>query len=152
MTSKFNDDIEGLLRVASGRYNRSATGQKRTLQLLSDVSSTIYEKNPTMNPFNLAIPFGLIGPVLAVSAFAYLWRGSVQRFWWFIGIGGAASYVLMAVCLTLALSDVGMTGNLPGTPRPTLDPLAVRYGLFMLAWLIGSAVTLFITRHLLAKI
>jgi hypothetical protein len=105
-----------------------------------------------MNPFSLAIPLGLIGPALAVSVFAYLWRGSLQHFWWFIGIGGVASYVLMATCLTWALSDVGITGNLSATPKPALDPLAVRYLSFMLAWLVGSAVILFLTRHLLAKI
>ena len=30
MSSKCNDDIEGLLRVVSGRYNGSAVGQERT--------------------------------------------------------------------------------------------------------------------------
>jgi hypothetical protein len=94
-----------------------------------------------MNPFSLAIPLGLVGPALAVGLFGYLWRGSLQHFWWFIGIGAVASYVSMAACLTWALSDVGI-----------LDPLAVRYRSFMLAWLAGSAVILFLTRHLLAKI
>lgn len=105
-----------------------------------------------MNPFSLAILFGLIGPALAVGFFSYLWRGSLQHFWWFIGIGGVASYFLMAMCLTWALSDVGITGNLSGTPKPALDPVAIRYLSFMLAWLVGSTVILFITRHLLAKI
>ena len=105
-----------------------------------------------MNPFSLAIPLGLVGPAIAVDIFGYLWRGSLQHFWWFIGIGAVASYVLMAACLTWALSDVGITGNLTATPKPALDPLAVRYLSFMLAWLAGSAVILFLTRHLLAKI
>jgi cell division septal protein FtsQ len=105
-----------------------------------------------MNPFSLAIPFGLIGPALAVGVLAYLWRSSLEHFWWFIGIGGVASYVLMAACLTWALSDIGVTGNLTATPRPALDPLGIRYLSFMLAWLAGSAVILFLTRHLLAKI
>lgn len=104
-----------------------------------------------MNLFSLAIPLGLIGPALAVGVFAYLWHGSLQHFWWFIGIGGIASYVLMAACLTWALSDVGITGNLSATPNPALNPLAIRYLSFMLAWLIGSAVILFLTRRLLAK-
>ncbi len=105
-----------------------------------------------MNPFSLVIPFGLIGPALAVGVCAYLWRGSLQHFWSFIGIGAVASYVLMAMCLTWVLSDVGISGNLSGTPKQPLDPLAIRYLSFMLAWLVGSAVILFLTRYLLAKI
>lgn len=105
-----------------------------------------------MNPLSLAIPFGLIGPALAAGIFAYLWRGSLQHFWWFIGIGGVASYILMAMCLTWAFSDVGITGNLSGTSKLTPDPLAIRYLSFMLVWLVGSTAILFIARHLLAKI
>lgn len=105
-----------------------------------------------MNLFSLAILVGLIGPALAVGVFAYSWRGALQHFWWFIGIGGVASYILMAACLTWALSDVGITGSLSAAPKPALDPLAIRYLSFMLAWLAGSAVILFLTRHLLAKI
>ena len=105
-----------------------------------------------MNPFSLLIPFGLIGPALAVGVFAYLWRASLPHFWSFIGIGGVASYILMATCLTWVFSDVGISGNLSGTSGPALDPLAIRYLSFMLAWLIGSTVILFLTRHLLAKI
>lgn len=105
-----------------------------------------------MNPFSLAIPFGLIGPALAIGAFVYLWRGLLQHFWWFIGIGGIASYVLMATCLTWALSDVGITGNPSATPKPVLDPLAIRYLSFMPVWLAGTALVLFLTRHLLSKI
>lgn len=105
-----------------------------------------------MDPFDFAIPLGLIGPAFATGVFAYLWRASLKHFGWFIGIGGIASYVLMAMCLTWALSDVGMTGNLTGAPKPVLDPLAIRYLSFMLAWLAGSSVILFLTRHLLSKI
>jgi hypothetical protein len=104
-----------------------------------------------MNPFSLAIPVGLIAPALIVAAFAYLWRGLLQHVWWFAGIGGIASYVLMALCLTWALSNVGITGNLSGTPMPTLDPLAIRYLSFMLVWLVGSTFILFFTRYLLSK-
>jgi hypothetical protein len=57
----------------------------------------------------------------------------------------------MATCLTWALSDVDVSGNLSRTPKPPLDPLIVRYFSFMLAWLVGSTAILFITRHLLAK-
>lgn len=105
-----------------------------------------------MNPFSLAIPFGLIGPALAVGIFGYLWRGSLRHFWWFIGIGAVASYVLMAACMTWALAEVGITGNPAATPTPALDPVTVSYLSFMLAWLAGSAVILFLTRHLLARI
>jgi hypothetical protein len=58
----------------------------------------------------------------------------------------------MAMCLTWALSDVGITGNLSGAPKPALDPLAIRYLSFMLVWLAGSALVLFLTRYLLSKI
>jgi hypothetical protein len=105
-----------------------------------------------MNPFSLAIPVGLVGPALAVGIFGYLWRRSLPHFWSFIGIGAVASYVLMAACLTWALADVGITGNLAAMPNPALDPVAVRYLSFMLAWLAGSVVILFLTRHLLARI
>jgi hypothetical protein len=105
-----------------------------------------------MNLFSLAIPLGLIGPALAIGVFAYWWRSMLQHFWWFIGIGGIASYVLMATCLTWALSDVGITGNLSATPKPTLDPLVLRYFSFMLLWMAGTALILFLARHLLSKI
>jgi hypothetical protein len=104
-----------------------------------------------MNPFSLAIPFGLIGPALVVGSVAYFWRSLLPHFWWFIGIGAVASYVLMAMCLTWSLSDVGLTGNLSATPQPALDPVTIRYLAFMLAWLIGSAVILYCTRYLLSK-
>jgi hypothetical protein len=58
----------------------------------------------------------------------------------------------MAMCLTWALSNVGFTGNLSGAPKPALDALAIRYLSFMLVWLAGSVVILFLTRHLLSKI
>jgi hypothetical protein len=105
-----------------------------------------------MNPLSLAIPLGLLGPALAVSAFAYVWRGVLPHFWWFVGIGGVASYVLMAVCFTWALSDIGITGNLSVTPRRALDPIAIRYLSFMLLWLVGTAIILFLARYLLSKI
>ncbi len=105
-----------------------------------------------MNPFSYAIPFGLIGPAITVGFFAYLWRVSLPHFWWFVGIGGLASYILMAMCLTWALGDVGITGNSSGAPKPALDPLAIRYLSFMLVWLTGSAFVLFLTRHFLSKI
>jgi hypothetical protein len=104
-----------------------------------------------MNPLSLAIPLGLIGPALTVSVFAYFWRSLLPRFWWFIGIGAIASYILMAICLTWALSNVGITGSVPTTPEPTLDPLTIPYLSFMLIWLAGSAVILFLIRYLLAK-
>ncbi|WP_141837852.1 hypothetical protein [Herbaspirillum sp. SJZ107] len=105
-----------------------------------------------MNPFSFAIPFGLIGPAITAGIAAYLWRVLLPHFWWFIGIGGLASYILMAMCLTWALSDVGITGNLSGAPKRAMDPLAVRYLSFMLVWLAGSVVILFLTRHLLSRI
>jgi hypothetical protein len=105
-----------------------------------------------MNPFSFAVPFGLLGPALAVGMFAYRWRVLLPHFWWFIGIGGLASYILMAICLTWELSDVGFTGNLSGAPQPGLDPFAIRYLSFMLVWLGGSAVILFLTRYLLSKV
>jgi hypothetical protein len=105
-----------------------------------------------MNPFSFAIPLGLIGPALAVGVFAYFWRSLFQHFWWFIGIGGIASYVLMATCVTWALSDVGFTGNISATPKPMLDPLAIRYLSFMLIWLAGSAIVLYLVRYFLSKI
>lgn len=46
-----------------------------------------------MKPFSVAIPFGLVGPVITVGFFAYLWRALLPHFWWFIGIGGLASYI-----------------------------------------------------------
>ncbi|WP_426176858.1 hypothetical protein [Massilia sp. TWR1-2-2] len=61
------------------------------------------------------------------------------------------SYILMAMCVTWALSDVGITSNLSGAPKPVLDPLAIRYLSFMLVWLAGSVVILFLTRHLYRK-
>jgi len=73
-----------------------------------------------MDPFTFAIPFGLIGPAFATGVFAHLWRAKLQHFWWFIGVGGIASYVLMAMCLAWALSDVGITGSLSGAPKPVL--------------------------------
>jgi hypothetical protein len=105
-----------------------------------------------MNLFSFVIPFGLIGPALTVGVFAYLWRVLLPHFWSFIGIGALASYILMAMCLTWALSNAGITGNLSGIPTPALDPLAIRYLWFMLVWLAGSAVILFFTRHFLSKI
>ncbi|RYG98201.1 MAG: hypothetical protein EON58_07845 [Alphaproteobacteria bacterium] len=105
-----------------------------------------------MNPFSVAIPLGLIGPAITVSFFAYLWRALLPHFWWFVGVGGLASYILMAMCLTWALSDVGITGSLSGGLKPALDPLAIRYLSFMFVWLAGSVVILFLTRHLLSKI
>lgn len=104
-----------------------------------------------MNPYSLAIPLGLVGPALAVGVFAYLWRGSLRHFWWFTVMGGLASYILMTTCLTWALSDVGITGNLSATPKPALDPLVIRYLSFMLVWLAGSVVILFLLRRFLAK-
>lgn len=105
-----------------------------------------------MNPFSLAIPFGLIGPVFPVGVLAYLWRSVLPHFWWFVGIGAIASYILMAMCVTWALSDVGITGHISGAPKQALDPLTIRYCSFMLMWLAGSAAMLFVTRHLLSKI
>lgn len=105
-----------------------------------------------MNPYSLAIPLGLIGPALAVAVSAYLWRSLLQHIWWFVAIGATASYILMAMCLTWALSDVGFTGNLSATPKPVVDPLAIQYLSFMLIWLAGSAVILFLTRYFLSKI
>jgi hypothetical protein len=58
----------------------------------------------------------------------------------------------MAMCVTWALSDVGFTGNVSGTPKPALDPLAIRYLSLMLVWLAGSAAILFLTRHFLSRI
>lgn len=105
-----------------------------------------------MNPFSLALPLGLICPALAVGGFACFWRGLLQHFWWFVGIGAIASYVLMAMCLTWALSDVGITGKLAATPNPALDPLAIRFLSFLSIWLVGSALILFFTRYLLSKV
>lgn len=102
-----------------------------------------------MNLFSVAIPFGLIGPALAVGVIAYLWRGLLRHVWWFIGAGAIASYVLMAMCLTWALADVGLTGNLSDTLEPALDPLAIRYLSFMLVWLAGSALILSLMRRLI---
>lgn len=100
-----------------------------------------------MHPFSLAIPLGLIGPALTVSVFAYFWRSLLPHFWWFIGIGAIASYVLMGMCLTWALSNIGITGSVSPTPEPRLDPLTIRYLSFMLIWLAGSAVMLFLIRY-----
>lgn len=105
-----------------------------------------------MNLFGIAIPLGLIGPALTVSVFAYFWRSLLPHFWWFIGIGAIASYILIATCLTWALSNVGITGSVSATPKPTLDPLTIRYLSFMLIWLAGSTVILFLIRNILAKI
>lgn len=105
-----------------------------------------------MTLFSFAIPFGLIGPALAIGVFAYLWRGLLQHFWWFIGIGGVASYVLMGMCLTWALSDFGITGISSVAPKQALDPFAIRYLSFMLAWLTGSAAILLLTRYFLLKV
>jgi hypothetical protein len=76
----------------------------------------------------------------------------LPHFWWFIGIGGIASYILMAFCLMWALSDVGITGNLTGAPNPALDPLTMRYLSLMLVWLAGITVVLFMAQHFLSKI
>jgi hypothetical protein len=105
-----------------------------------------------MNPFSLAIPFAIISPALVVGGFAYFWRSLLPHFWWFIGIGAVASYVLMAVCLACALSNVGITGDHAATLDPALDPLTIRYLAFMLGWLMGSAMILYLTRYLLSKI
>jgi hypothetical protein len=90
--------------------------------------------------------------VITVGFFAYLWRALLPHFWWFIGIGGLASYILMVMCVTWGLSDVGITGNLSGVPQPALDPLAIRYLSFMFVWLAGSALILFLTRLILSKV
>lgn len=58
----------------------------------------------------------------------------------------------MVMCVTWGLSDVGITGNLSGVPKPALDPLAIRYLSFMFIWLAGSALILFLTRLILSKI
>jgi hypothetical protein len=105
-----------------------------------------------MNLFNFVIPVGLIGPALTVGVFAYLRRGSLPHSWSFFGIAALASYILMAMCLMWALSDVGITSNLSGATTPALDTLAIRYLSFILVWLAGSAVILFLTRHLLSRI
>lgn len=105
-----------------------------------------------MNPFSFVTPVGLLGPALAAGAFAYAWRGLLQRPWWFVSIGGIASYVLMALCITWALSGIGFSGNLAATHKQAIDPVAVRYLSFMLVWLAGSAGILFVTRYLLAKV
>lgn len=104
-----------------------------------------------MDPFSLAIPLGLIGPALIVGVFAYFWRGFIRHIGMFMGIGGLASYILMAMCLTRALADVGLTGNLSAGAGPSLDPLLIRYLSFMLIWLAASVLALFVTRRLLAK-
>jgi hypothetical protein len=104
-----------------------------------------------MNIFNVALILGIVSPAFAVGTCAYLWRQSLQHFWWFIVLGGIALYLLMAVCLTSALSNIGISGALPGTPRPFLDPLMLRYLSFMLAWLAGTILIVFILRHFLSK-
>jgi hypothetical protein len=57
----------------------------------------------------------------------------------------------MATCLTLALSDIGITGNLSATPKPALDPLVTCYLSFILVRLVGSVAILFLLRRLWAK-
>jgi hypothetical protein len=106
----------------------------------------------SMNPFSLALPLGLIGPALTVGVFAYFWRAALPRFWWFVGIGAITSYVLMAACLNWALSGVGITGSAPTAPAPLLDPFMIDYLSYMLLWLAGSAVILFLIRDVLSKI
>ena len=105
-----------------------------------------------MDPFCHAIPIGFLGPVLTVSICAYIWRASLPHLGLFVVIGIIASYILMATCLTYAFSEVGISGQLTNAPKPTFDPLTVRYFYFMLAWLAGTALVLLLTRRVLAKI
>jgi hypothetical protein len=105
-----------------------------------------------MNIFSLAILLGVLVPALAVGTFAYGWRDLLQHFWWFVGLGAIALYLLMAMCLTWTLSNIGISGNLSVTPQPAFDPLAIRYLSFMLVWLVGGAVILFLIRYVLSKI
>ena len=105
-----------------------------------------------MNPFSLTLLFGLIGPPLAVGGFAYFWRKLLTHFRWFIGIGAVATYLLMAMCLVGALSGVGITGNVASTSAPTFTPFAIHCLSFMLLWLAGSAIILYLIRYLLSKL
>jgi hypothetical protein len=75
----------------------------------------------------------------------------MERFGWFVTLGVISSYILMAVCLTFALADIGITGAPSPAPEPSLDVLTVRYLSFMLAWLMGSWLVLFLLRHMLAR-
>jgi hypothetical protein len=104
-----------------------------------------------MNIFTMAFALGALCPAVETATFAYLWRHSLRSFGWFIAFGGIASYVLMAVCLTSALSDIGITGVRSEAPQPFLDPVTIRYFGFMLAWLAGSFLVLLVLRYLLAK-
>lgn len=105
-----------------------------------------------MNIFKVGINLGIVGPAFAVGTFAYLWRHLLQHFWWFVGLGGIALYLLMAICLTPALSNIGISGTLSATPKPSFDPLVLRYLSFMLVWLVGSILILLLIRYLLSKI
>jgi hypothetical protein len=101
--------------------------------------------------FQVAILVGIFLPAVDVGVFAYLWRNSIGSFWWFLVLGGVGLYVLMAVCVTSALSNIGITGASAATPKSFFDPLTIRYSWFMLAFLVGGFLLLLGLRQILPK-
>jgi hypothetical protein len=104
-----------------------------------------------MNIFTMAIALGALFPALEIGTLGYLWRNALRSPWWFVALGAIASYVLMAVCLMSALSDIGITGVRSQASQRFLDPVTVRYCWLMLAWLAGSLLILLALRYMLAK-
>jgi drug/metabolite transporter (DMT)-like permease len=109
------------------------------------------ERHP-MDVFNVAFTVGLLAPALVVGTFAFLWRPALQHPWWFVGLSGVSLYVLMAIFVTYALSNIGLSGSPPLTAAGPVDAVMRHYCLSMLAWSISGVLILFAIRYFLSKV
>jgi hypothetical protein len=104
-----------------------------------------------MNIFNVAFAVGFYAPALVVGTLAFLWRPALRHFWWFVGLGGVSPYVLMAIFVTYALSNIGLSGYPPLAAAGPVDAVMRHYLLSMLAWSISSVLVLFVIRYFFSK-
>jgi hypothetical protein len=101
--------------------------------------------------FVCALWVSIFLPVLQVSGFWYLWRDDISSPWWFGSIGIVAMYIIMAVCVTSAFSDIGITGASSNEPKVMFDPITVRYIGLILAGAITGAALLWVLRKIFGK-
>jgi hypothetical protein len=87
-----------------------------------------------------AMVISLVLPVIQVAGFWYVWRDKIANPWWFTSIGLLGMYVIMAVCLSSTFSNIGITGNVSGTPGNTANSLAMHYiGVTLIGVIVATA-------------
>jgi hypothetical protein len=98
--------------------------------------------------FQVAILVGIFLPAVEVGVIAYSWRNAIGSPWWFVALGAVGLYVLIGVCVTSALSNIGISGAPAGAQKSFFDPVTIRFAWFMLVYLAGGLLLWWGLRHI----